>query len=74
MEYLQVVPRYSAVIQGQPNLQEVPLNADHRSMTKFESPEDENFKRLLRIVNRMVRSAPVKIAENWADWDREQGQ
>lgn len=35
----------------------MPLNADHRSMTKFESSEDENFKRISRVLKRMMKGA-----------------
>ena len=42
-------------------------------MTKYESPDDENFKRMLRIVRRMVKKAPTKIAENWAKEEQKQG-
>ena len=52
-----VVPRHSAVIQGQRNVEEIPLNADHKSMTKFESLEDGNFQRMARILKRMVNKA-----------------
>lgn len=52
---------------------EIALDADHRSMTKFESPDDENFKRMMRMVKRMVKKAPTKIAENWAKEEPKQG-
>ena len=51
------MPQHSAVIQGQRNVEEIPLNADHKSMTKFESLEDGNFQRMARILKRMVNKA-----------------
>ncbi|ERF76311.1 hypothetical protein EPUS_04169 [Endocarpon pusillum Z07020] len=65
--HLLVVPRHSAVIQGQRNVEEIPLNADHKSMTKFESSEDENFKRVSRIVKRMVNKAAERDARQQED-------
>lgn len=61
------MPRHSAVIQGQRNVEEIPLNADHKSMTKFESSEDENFKRVSRIVKRMVNKAAERDARQQED-------
>ena len=54
---IQIVPSYSAVIQGQRNVEDGPLDADHRSMTKFGSVDNENYKSVISVLRRLVDKA-----------------
>lgn len=54
---VKIVPSYSAVIQGQRNVEDIPLDADHHNMTKFGSVDNENYKSVISVLRRMVDKA-----------------
>lgn len=62
------MPKWSAVVLGTPDAAEIGINADHRNMTKFSNAEDEDFKKLSRILESMFRKSGPKVEGNW---DRE---
>jgi hypothetical protein len=42
-------------------------------MVKYASLEDENFRKIVRRVDQMVRRAVRKIEQNWKRWERVKG-
>ena len=62
----QIVPKWSAVLSGMPDAAEFGINADHRSMTKFSSADNEDFQKLSRTLEFMLPKSGPKIEANWA--------
>ena len=63
--YIQIVPKWSAVVPGTPDAAELGISQDHRQMIKFPSAEDQDFKKLSRVLVSMTQKAKVKIENNW---------
>jgi hypothetical protein len=63
---LKLVPKSSAAVPGAVNAEAIPVNKDHIGMSKFESPEDEDFQTICGHLQIMVREAPNKMAERWS--------
>ena len=61
----QVVPKHSACIPGAVGAAKVAINSDHTSMVKFNSAEDEGFRRVYGELFIMLKNALWKIEENW---------
>ena len=49
------------------------MAADHKYMVKYESSEDENYKKVVRTLSSILRSASEKVEENWRIWKRIKG-
>ncbi|KAM0799509.1 hypothetical protein BDR22DRAFT_963873 [Usnea florida] len=60
-----IVPKWSAVVPGTPDAAEFGISQDHRQMIKFPSAEDQDFKKLSRVLVSMTQKAKVKIEKNW---------
>lgn len=71
LTFVKVVPSYSAVIQGQRNVEDIALDADHRSMTRFGSVDDENYKSVISVLRRMVDRAKLQSDSEDARRERE---
>ena len=59
------MPKYSAVVPGAVDAEEVAILANHIQMTKFGTAEDAEF---LKVANRlllMARSAVQHVEQNW---------
>ena len=61
----QVVPKHSACIPGAVGAAKIALASDHTSMAKFESAEDEGFRKVYVELSIMLKKALRKINENW---------
>ncbi|MCJ1462542.1 hypothetical protein MMC07_001144 [Pseudocyphellaria aurata] len=61
-----IVPKWSAVIPGASDAAEFGIDADHRGMTKFPDVENEDFKKLSRILESMLGKSRHKVEANWA--------
>lgn len=59
------MPKWSAVIPGTPDAAEFGINEDHRRMTKFRYADNNDFLKLSRELEFMVRKANAKIENNW---------
>ena len=59
------MPKWSAVIPGTPDAAEFGINEDHRRMTKFWNADNNDFLKLSRELEYMVRKAKAKIEDNW---------
>ncbi|KAF4503077.1 Pfs domain containing protein [Fusarium agapanthi] len=55
------------------NSEEIPLIADHSSMAKFTTSDDDGFKTLVNKLRIFVNIAKPKIDENWKDWEWRNG-
>ena len=60
-----IVPKWSACIPGLADAEEVLVHKDHRSMVKFESQDDGDYRTISSIISRMSKDAPSKVEENW---------
>ena len=65
----QLVPKYSAVIPGAINAEEIALPADHRNIVKFFSLEDEGFKKVSGRTALAAKGALDEIRENRKIWE-----
>ena len=50
----QIVDKYSALLELE-NEDSQPVNANHRDMCKFDTQNDETYKKLVKRVNRMLK-------------------
>ncbi|KAF5588729.1 Pfs domain protein [Fusarium subglutinans] len=66
---LLIVPKHSAVISGARNSEEIPLIADHSSMAKFTTSEDDGFQTLVNKLRIFANVSKPKIDDNWKDWE-----
>ena len=69
-----MVPKYSVVIRGLPDAEEIPLAANHKSMVKYRSSEDENFREVVQRIMIMTRNASAKVEENLRRWECIRGE
>jgi hypothetical protein len=60
-----VVPRTSAVVPGQVNVESIAIMDDHINMVKFATQSNE-FKRVANHLKLMVNKAPTKVKNNWS--------
>lgn len=58
---LQIVPKFSAVIPGAVNAEEIAINKNHVGMVRFHSDTDEGFKKISLILGLMVSEAAPRI-------------
>ncbi|KAG8779610.1 hypothetical protein FRC16_003375 [Serendipita sp. 398] len=63
-----IVPRPSAIIQGDGNAKVVALPADHCQIVKYTGKEDQNYRKVVSYLDELMKAARVKVQENW---DRE---
>lgn len=65
LTYSQIVPKWSAVVPGTPDAAEFGISQDHRQMTRFSNSEDQDFRKLSRMLASMIQKAQAKIESNW---------
>ena len=53
------------MVPGTPDAAELGISRDHRQMIKFPSAEDQDFKKLSRVLVFMTQKANVKTEKNW---------
>lgn len=73
LNLVQIVPKYSAVIPGAANAEEIPINGNHVNMVKFYSLEDEGFKRASTTLSLMSRDALPQVEANWERYYMQNG-
>ncbi|KAE9566432.1 hypothetical protein CGMCC3_g17397 [Colletotrichum fructicola] len=66
---LQIVPRYSAVVFGAVNSEEVSFTADHSTIVKYHNLEDPNFQKIAKRLQVLSMSATEQTRENWRVWE-----
>jgi hypothetical protein len=64
-----VVLKHSVVMLGLTRLEEIGLEADYKSMVKFESLEDTNFQKVIQRLLPMIKPYGLKVEENWRQWE-----
>jgi hypothetical protein len=65
-----VVPKESAVVPGAANAEEIMIHADHKTMVKFASKEDDSYETVSGHLQDMADSASDVIALRWEQEDR----
>lgn len=65
---LLLVPKFSAVIQGARDAEDVSMFADHIPIAKLLGPGDPNFDRIMRRLQVLVRTIQGKVQRNWKYW------
>lgn len=70
----QLVPKSSAVVPGQKDVEIVGASGDHFGMVKYISAEAETFKSVSGHLSLMIRDAPDRIGEKWGQWKRPDGK
>ncbi|PVF91851.1 hypothetical protein CPB86DRAFT_802509 [Serendipita vermifera] len=64
-----IVPRRLVVIQGDRNATAASLNADHRKMVKFQERDQENYRKVVYHLSKLVNEAPVDVEKSWTKKD-----
>lgn len=62
---IEIVPKWSAVVPGTRDAAEFGINEDHRRMTKYSKEENQDFKKMYRVLASMTKNAGDKIERNW---------
>ncbi|PVF97062.1 hypothetical protein CPB86DRAFT_707945 [Serendipita vermifera] len=62
-----IVPRQSASIEGDRNAKVVPLHGNHRQLVKFERKDEENYRKVVDYLSKLVKEAPVEVERSWAE-------
>lgn len=65
-----MVPKASAVVPGIADAEQIMIHADHKTMVKFESTEDNGYEIVSGHLWDMAESAGEAIALRWAKEDR----
>jgi hypothetical protein len=60
-----VVPKSSAVVQGQVDAEPIAIMNNHTDMVRFFSPKDNEFMRVAGHLRLMSTKAPAKVQQNW---------
>ena len=63
----QVVPKHSACVPGAVGAAKIAIPSDHTNMVKFQSAEDDGFRKVCGELSIMLKKASQKIEENWKD-------
>ncbi|KAG8814992.1 hypothetical protein FRC17_000902, partial [Serendipita sp. 399] len=61
----QIVPRHSAIVDGDREATVVPLSADHCEIVKFGKHDTENYHTVTHYIKEFVEQGPAKIRERW---------
>ena len=61
----QVAPKHSACVPGAVDVAKIALASNHTNMAKFESAEDEGFRKVYAELSIMLEKALQKVKENW---------
>lgn len=67
---IQVVPKASAVVSGATDAEQIVIHADHREIVKFESKEDNNYKKVSGHLVVMVKEADSVVSLRWDEEGR----
>lgn len=62
------MPKYSAVILGAVNAEEIAINKDHRNMVRFGSIGDSGFEKVSQHLAIMAEEAPSRVEERWQQY------
>ncbi|PVF91850.1 hypothetical protein CPB86DRAFT_830360 [Serendipita vermifera] len=62
-----IVPRRSAIIQGDRSAMVTPLYADHREMVKFQDKNEENYKKVVHYLSDLVNKVPADVERSWKE-------
>ncbi|PVF91412.1 TPR-like protein [Serendipita vermifera] len=65
-----IVPRSSANIQGDHNATVTSLYADHRKMVKFQDKDEENYRKIVYYLSKLVNEAPAEVERSWTEEKR----
>jgi hypothetical protein len=59
------VPKSSAVVPGAKGVGVIAINRDHRTMVRFSTAEDTEFRKIWGTISVMEKSCVGKIERNW---------
>ncbi|KAK1753768.1 hypothetical protein QBC47DRAFT_47883 [Echria macrotheca] len=65
---LLVVPKFSAVIPGAVNAEDVRMSADHSSIAKYPGSTDPNYERVSTRLRVLASKAAPRVRQNWMRW------
>ena len=66
-DWIQVVPKASAVVPGVADAEPISIPADHLNMVKFASREDGGYKKVSGHLWLLAKEAPGAISLRWAE-------
>ena len=69
-DWIQVVPKTSAVVPGVRDAEQISIPADHLNMVKYASREDGGYKKVSGHLWLLAKEAPGAISQRWADQDK----
>lgn len=67
---MQVVPKSSAVVPGTTDAEQIMIHADHKTMVKFDSDEDNGYETISGHLQIMAESADKVISLRWEEEGR----
>ena len=67
---MQVVPKTSAVVPGTVDAEQIMIHADHKTMVKFHSNEDNGYETVSGHLQIMAESADKAISLRWEEKGR----
>ncbi|KAM7211655.1 P-loop containing nucleoside triphosphate hydrolase protein [Rhypophila decipiens] len=68
---LLVVPKFSAVVQGARNAEEVNMAADHKTIAKYFGTDDPNFKAVSERLQVLARDVKQRVHQSWDHWRKQ---
>ncbi|PVF97371.1 TPR-like protein [Serendipita vermifera] len=60
-----IVPRRLGIIQGDRDAIMAPLHADHCEIVKFLDKDDNNYRKVVSYLSKVVEEAPTEVERNW---------
>lgn len=67
---LLLVPKFSAVVPGARDAEDVSMPADHISIVKYSGPDDPNFQRVVERLRVATRHIENRVRRNWDYWNK----
>ncbi|PVF97307.1 hypothetical protein CPB86DRAFT_707172 [Serendipita vermifera] len=61
-----IVPRRLAIIEGDRNAKVVELHRDHCDMVKFQGREENDYRKVVGYLSKLMGEAPVEIERSWS--------
>ncbi|KAM7189943.1 P-loop containing nucleoside triphosphate hydrolase protein [Rhypophila sp. PSN 637] len=68
---LLVVPKFSAVVPGARNAEEVNMPVDHKTIAKYFGTDDPNFKAVSKRLRVLIRDVKQRVRQSWDHWGKQ---
>ena len=62
-----MVPRFSAVVPGHVEAEAIEIRADHHTIVKYRTAEDDSYQIVSMHIALVCRDAEARVLSNWAN-------